>query len=271
MAFVGERDASAKAPARHHCRLRSYSVLPSGYLDWQLGSSEGRDRGCSKENEGQASGVFKECFSLKPETCILDLGSGTREHIDLLLVGTPVEPSNVYIADIDANAIAQGEERSGFTAVRILKSDSLPFPDRFLDLVFCSSVIEHVTIPKRESWFLRSAVEFAKRASRRQQEFANKIRRLGEGYFVQTRIKWFPMESRTWLPFIGYLPRRLLIPVLRITNRIWIKQTAPDWSLLTRREMARLFPEAELKIERYCGFSKYIMAIRREQANQAAR
>src|SRR5690606_41323531 len=97
---------------------------------------------------------------------------------------------------------------------------------------------------------------------RSQQDFAREIARLGKGYFVQTPCKSFPFESHSWLPFVAYVPRPALIPLLSASNRVWIKKTTPDWHLLSESEMRRLFPDATIVKERLGGFTKSLMAIR---------
>ena len=80
---------------------------------------------------------------------------------------------------------------------------------------------------------------------------------------MQTPYRHFPLESHSWLPGIAWLPRPLLVLALRITNSFWVKRSAPDWYLLNRREMAELFPEAEIASEKSLGLTKSLMAIRR--------
>ncbi len=94
-------------------------------------------------------------------------------------------------------------------------------------------------------------------------EFAAEIRRLGKCYFVQTPCKSFPIESHTWLPLAGYLPRRVLLPLLRLSNSFWPKKTAPDWNLLSPAEMLVLFPDSEAVEERLMGLRKSIMAVKK--------
>ena len=72
-------------------------------------------------------------------------------------------------------------------------------------------------------------------------------------YFVQTPNKWFPIESHTWLPFVGFVPRAAQLATIAVSNRFWIKRTSPDWHLLTAREMRTLFPDAEIRRERFLG------------------
>jgi hypothetical protein len=81
---------------------------------------------------------------------------------------------------------------------------------------------------------------------------------------VQTPHKFFPVESHTWLPFfIVFLRRALQIQTIRLLNRFWLKQSEPDWRLLTFRDMKELFPDAEIFIERIWGVPKSMIAIRR--------
>ncbi|MBX3616256.1 class I SAM-dependent methyltransferase [Nitrosomonas sp.] len=207
--------------------------------------------------------MFLNNFDLTSETKILDLGGWNGVHIHAVLENSPVQPANVYIADIDEQAVKQAAENFGFTPVVIPETGSLPFPDKFFDIVFCSSVIEHVTVPKDSVWTLVSGRIFREEAQRHQNEFAGEIVRLGNGYFVQAPYRWFPIETHSWLPFISYLPRRLQVPLLRFTNRYWVKQTSPDFYLPTRGDMQRYFPDANILEERVLGLTKSLIAYHR--------
>jgi len=211
--------------------------------------------------------IFRESFLLSENTKILDLGSETGSNIYDVLQGTPVKPENVYIADIDSSLIEKGANTYGFVPVLIKESEQLPFDDNFFEIVYCSSVIEHVTVQKEQVWSMYSGKEFKKKSFNRQKIFANEIQRLGKQYFVQTPYKHFPIESHSWLPFIAWLPRRILIPVLKVTNTFWVKKTNPDWYLLNQKEIAILFKEAEIISEKSIGLIKSIMAIKKRCAD----
>ncbi|WJW75295.1 methyltransferase domain-containing protein [Thiohalobacter sp. IOR34] len=212
----------------------------------------------AREKRGQ---IFRQSFELGPDTKIIDLGCGDGSNLAKILEDTAIRPENVYVADIGSHVVRVAG-RYGFNPVRLSESGKVPFGDSFFDIVFCSSVIEHVTLPKSEVWGLYNGREFRERARSRQVEFAAEIRRIGRQYFVQTPNKWFLVESHTWLPFLGWLPRRLLLPLLKISNRIWVKQSAPDWRLLTKKDMRELFPEAKLVAERTPIGDKSIMAVK---------
>ncbi|HEY5288195.1 MAG TPA: class I SAM-dependent methyltransferase, partial [Solirubrobacteraceae bacterium] len=97
----------------------------------------------------------------------------------------------------------------------------LPFADDEFDLVYSSSVIEHVPPRRREA-------------------FASEVRRVGRGWLVQTPALSFPIEPHALLPFAHWLPTVLRRPY-------WRLGAAGDWediSLLSRREMETLFGAA---------------------------
>ncbi len=97
----------------------------------------------------------------------------------------------------------------------------LPFADDEFDLVYSSSVIEHVPPARRET-------------------FANELRRVGRGWFVQTPAFSFPVEPHALLPFAHWLPTALRRPY-------WRLGAAGGWediSLLSRRELEALFGRA---------------------------
>jgi hypothetical protein len=62
---------------------------------------------------------------------------------------------------------------------------------------------------------------------------------------------------------VGFLPRPLLLSILRLTNRIWVKKTTPDWNLLNRKQLKILFSDAEIRDEKILGLTKSIMATKK--------
>jgi hypothetical protein len=209
--------------------------------------------------------LFRAAFGLSDGTRVLDLGSEWGGNIRAVLDGTPVRPENTFIADINPQALERGQQSFGFVPVLVGQSGKLPFPDGYFDIVYCSSVIEHVTIPKDQVWSLRSGKEFRELSLAHQREFAREIQRVGRQFFVQTPYRWFVLESHSWLPFAAYLPRRLLLPLLRFAARFWPKSTNPDWCLLDRSELKSMFTDAEIREEKWLGLTKSIMAVKTER------
>jgi SAM-dependent methyltransferase len=100
-------------------------------------------------------------------------------------------------------------------------SAGLPFADGEFELVYCSSVIEHVPRDRRAA-------------------FAHEIRRVGRGWFVQTPAWSFPIEPHALLPGAHWLPPRLRRPY-------WTLGATGEWediSLLRRSEVEVLFGPA---------------------------
>jgi hypothetical protein len=190
---------------------------------------------------------------------IIDLGGGKGGY----LAGILPYRDNVTIADIDPAVLNIAAESYGFNTVRLDGSDTFPIANSEYDVVFCSSVIEHITGPRDVIFDILDSREFTASARRAQANFAAEIRRIGKRYFEQTPYKYFPVEPHSFLPFfIVWLPRRWQITLLAFFGRHWIKSVQADFRLLTIRDMRELFPDAEIVLERYCGFVKSIVAIK---------
>ena len=140
---------------------------------------------------------------------VLDLGCGS-----LGLRG--LEPQ-LDITGVDLH------ERPGYPGpfVRADATEGLPFAENEFDLVYCSSVIEHVEPARRDA-------------------FARELRRVGRGWFVQTPAFSFPLEPHALLPGAHWLP-------VTLRRRYWRFGAAGEWeqiSLLRKAEVERLFGRA---------------------------
>jgi SAM-dependent methyltransferase len=152
---------------------------------------------------------FFALTGVAPGARVLDVGCG---QIGL----RALEPS-LDITGVDL------QERPDYPGpfIRADATSGLPFADGEFDLVYCSSVIEHVPPASRSS-------------------FAAEIRRVGRGWFVQTPALSFPLEPHSLLPAAHWLP-------VALRRRYWRLGAAREWeelSLLRRREMEALFGPA---------------------------
>jgi SAM-dependent methyltransferase len=121
--------------------------------------------------------------------------------------------------------------------VRADAAAGLPFAVDEFDLVYCSSVIEHVAPARRAA-------------------FAAELRRVGRGWLVQTPAFSFPVEPHSLLPGAQWLPPRL-------RKHYWRLGAAGTWeeiSLLRRAEIEGLFGPAVA--ERIGGLVKSWVCIR---------
>ncbi len=211
----------------------------------------------ARSNRGK---IFRKYLNPTTDDKILDLGGGDGAHLAEII---PFR-GNIYLADIDSNLLEKGRTKFGFNPILLNENGRLPFPDFYFDVVFCSSVIEHVTVVKKKVYFFTSNFNFSTVALRRQKLFADEIKRVGKKYYVQTPYKYFPIESHTWFPsIIILLPRLAQIRVINLLNKFWPKQTSPDWHLLTINQMKKLFPDSQIILEKSFGFTKSIIAIHR--------
>jgi SAM-dependent methyltransferase len=140
---------------------------------------------------------------------VLDVGCGT-------LGLRALEPE----LDITGVDLAERPDYPG-PFVRADAAAGLPFEENEFDLVYCSSVIEHVPPARRAA-------------------FAAEVRRVGRGWFVQTPALSFPIEPHSLLPFAHWLPPRLRRPY-------WRLGAAGEWedvALLSRDELEALFGPA---------------------------
>jgi len=130
----------------------------------------------------------------------------------------------------------------------------LGFADGAFDVAFSNSVIEHLGTPER------------------QLAFARELRRVARGLWVQTPARSFPFEPHLLAPCVHWLPRGVQRRLLRrFTPWGWLARPSPErierhlaeTRLLSGREMRGLFPDCEIRRERFCGLTKAWVAVRR--------
>lgn len=146
---------------------------------------------------------------LQPGARVLDVGCGQ--------LGLRALEPELDITGVDL------VERPGYPGpfARADATQRLPFGDDEFDLVYSSSVIEHIAPSQRAA-------------------FAAELRRVGRGWFVQTPAWSFPIEPHALLPAAHWLPVALRRPY-------WKLGAAGEWeeiALLRRAEMQRLFGPA---------------------------
>ncbi len=168
--------------------------------------------------------TFVRLFDVDSATKILDLGG--QPFIWTLLERKPI----LTILNLD-----EADTRVDWAEHLVADGCNTGLPDKSFDVVFSNSVIEHVGNFDR------------------QKQFAAECIRCGYGYYVQTPNRWFPVDPHTLMPFIHWLPKKYFLRMMYLTPRFLL--SSPNESemedfknlrMLTKREMKKLFPEAQI-------------------------
>jgi SAM-dependent methyltransferase len=187
---------------------------------------------------------FVQRFTVTADSRILDVG-GTPFNWSLIDVRPRVTMLNLRPPRVDVMP-------PNVTFVQGSALD-LPFGDDSFDIAFSNSVIEHLGTLDN------------------QRRFAREVRRVSRKVWVQTPNRWFPVEPHLLTPLIHYLPVSLQRRLLRnFTLWGWLRRpTQADVAgfidevrLLTRSEMEELFPDCDVRSERFLGMTKSFVAVR---------
>ena len=199
--------------------------------------------------------AFAEEFRPTPSTTILDVG-GTPYNWKLL--GTP---GLVTLVNLELPREGVDDLPPNLTCV-IGSGERIDFESGSFDVAFSNSVIEHVG-----GW-------------QAQQDFAAELRRVGRGVWVQTPARGFPVEPHLMGLFIHWLPRGWQRRLVRWgTGWGWLARPSPEriealldeLRLLDHAEMQQLFPDCEIRRERFLGLTKAYVAVRQPPAAVASR
>ena len=140
-------------------------------------------------------------------------------------------------------------DRPDWLTLELYDGERLPVGTGEADFVICNSVIEHVPPAARAN-------------------LASEIRRVANGYIVQTPSKLFPIELHFGLPFIHWLPRPLgrklaSISPFALFSKVDAKEYFDETLLLSKRELTDFFPGCEILTESLAGIPKSNIAIGR--------
>jgi SAM-dependent methyltransferase len=180
---------------------------------------------------------FIELVGLRNEEAILDVGAGSGAALERFNATNPI-----IAVDLAPNTSEWLHNAN--VVVRTGDGTRLPFADREFPVAFSNSVIEHVP-------------------PHLQAAFAAEVARVSERYYVQTPNRWFPIEPHYQVPLFQFLPRSIRKRLNARFSMGW--QPRGHWeeiTLLTARDLQRLFPDATIYRERVLGVTKSLMAVR---------
>jgi hypothetical protein len=205
-------------------------------------STERADSVSSRLRERRWERFLRE-FPDVAEMRVLDIGGEAQ-----FWRNTTRRPAHITMV----NVVPQEIEEPWMNAV-VGDGCALPADLGEFELVFSNSVIEHVG----GHW--------------RRERFAEQVRSAAPRYWVQTPNRYFPIEPHYLCPFFQHLPRPAQASVAvhwplgndsAVHDRETALRNALEIELLSRTEMQRYFPDAELLAEKVVGLTKSWIAVR---------
>jgi len=189
--------------------------------------------------------AFVDEFAPTGSSSILDVG-GTETNWRFVDI-----PSRIVLLNLTVPE--GGDERA--TNIEWVAGDGceLQYDDDAFDICFSNSTIEHLHTYEN------------------QQRFAAEVRRVARSYYVQTPAKSFPFEPH-WLGFfVHWLPRRwqprgarwgTVYGLAVKPSPSEVDALVDEYRLLSYREMRALFPDGEIRRERFLLMPKSYVAVR---------
>jgi hypothetical protein len=179
------------------------------------------------------------------EMSVLDLG------------GAPIAWKNALVQPAHVTCVNRQDMSQDATAtISVVTSDVFALPATTLrtnyDLVYCSSLIEHVGGPGKRK------------------ELAMIIQSICTDHWVQAPYRYFPIEPHWVFPFFQFLPLQTKAAISRHwdaggytakQNRESSVELALEVDLPSVTEFRYLFPASELIIERLAGLPKSLIAV----------
>ncbi len=190
--------------------------------------------------------TFRQFLADIPRPCrILDIGGTENFWVQSGLL--PMDGVKVTLLNLQQEAVSC----PGIESVIGDATDLSRYKSREFDVAFSNSVIEHVG------------------SHENQVRMATEMMRVGKHLFLQTPARYFPIEPHFLFPFFWSFPASLREKIVCTIPLGWYpKQANPseakeflqNFILLTKPEIAKLFPNAKILEESVLGLTKSYIA-----------
>ena len=194
--------------------------------------------------------MVKAIFQQHGYVNVIDVGG--MENYWHMVPPQYLEDHKVSITLVNLPGMPLPDDHGPFRFVNADGCDLSFFADNSFHIAHSNSVIEHVG-----DWA-------------RMTQFSKELQRVARKYFVQTPNYWFPLEPHFMSPFFHWLPKPFQVWLVmhlslghfdRASSVDEAVQTVEGTRLLNKSMFHELFPEAELRTERYLFMSKSFVAI----------
>ena len=172
---------------------------------------------------------------------IIDVGGTTEFWEHRGWAGSP---------DVQITIVNLQAQASRYENIMIAVGDATKlseYADKSFDIAFSNSVIEHLFTLEN------------------QKAMATQMRRVANAYWVQTPNFWFPIEPHFHVPGWQWLPLAVRVAIIRRRSCGWrgrtpdpvrAREVVGEVRLLSKRELCKMFPEANIVAEKVFGFNK---------------
>ena len=195
--------------------------------------------------------LFYNMLRLSEQTKVLDVGGevNPRGGSDLQFIDSYLWKKNLAAINLSCEHIHCIKKYYPEIDARVGDALSLPWPDKYFDVVYSNAVIEHVG-------------DFAK-----QKQMATEIMRVSKRWFVTTPNRWYPFEFHLRLPFVTWLPGNAYLWIGRLISYNHVRQKyvfgakRSGTRLMTAKELKRCFPSSKIMKQRVTFMTETLIAV----------
>jgi hypothetical protein len=197
--------------------------------------------------------LISECYVKYGRVSIIDIG-GTRMYWKIISTAFLKEKNvHITIVNLPSSISSLFDNDEIFTLVEGDGCNLSKFSDHSFHIAHSNSVIEHVG-----NWDKKTM-------------FAKELCRIAKNYYLQTPNYWFPLEPHFMFPFFHWLPKNVRIKLALWFTLGWFhkavtyeeaKQNVESCSLLSKKDLLKLFPDGVLYKEKLLFFTKSLIVIK---------